>query len=475
MSIESIYTYKECVLIFIIYIYQEKLLVSSTLLPAFQVIEKEVVAIVGLQSSAIARLVSHITNGLQIPMISYAASDPTLSSIQYPYFLRSSPSDSNQMAAISDIIAFYRWKEIIAVFEDNDYGRNGVTALGDELAKKMSRISYKLPLSPQYTLTEVSDILNKSKIYGPRVYVVHISPDPRLNFFKIAKKLGMMSANYVWLASDWLSSTLDSFNSDIDYLNVLQGVVTLRPHFRDTPKKTTFVSRWEKMQQKSLTNSRLTAYDLYAYDTMWLIAYSVDRFLKEHMDITFSSTHLGNFTAFDGGEVLAKLISTSNFIGLTGQILFDDDHNLMGIEYEIINVVQNGTYKVGYWTNEIGLISSNLQEQKLDYITWPGGMVARPRGWDLATTERPLRIGFPKRVSFNEYVSEKNNSQGAEGYCIDLFDEVLKKVPYDVPYRFVPFGDGLKNPSYDELVTMVANDVSNEYTLLSLIFNLFQE
>ncbi|KAH6776088.1 glutamate receptor 5 [Perilla frutescens var. hirtella] len=441
---------------------------------AFEVIEKEVVAIVGPQSSAIARIISHIANGLQIPVISYAATDPTLSSLQFPYFLRTTPADSSQMLVVADVIDLYGWKEIIAVFEDTGYGRHGITALGDELAQKMSKISYKLPISPQYNLSDISDILSMSKSLGPRVYIVHISPDPMLRFFKIAKKLDMISADYVWLATDWLTSTLDSLPSDREALNLIQGVVTLRPRVPNSPKKKAFMSRWRNRQQKGLTYSRLTAYGLYAYDTVWLVAYSIDKLLKEHGSIIFSSSkkfQLENFKVFDGGEILLNLLSTSNFSGLTGQVRFDDWRSLEGTDYEIINVVENGTYKVGYWSNHTGLSvqspeslnrdrdDSSLQDQKLSHITWPGGIVQRPRGWVVATAERPLRIGFPKRVSFSDFVNEHNHSHSAQGYCIDLFLEVLKLVPYDVPYRFVPFGNGLQNPSYDELIRMVSEDV----------------
>lgn len=378
------------------------------------------------------------------------------------------------MAAIADMIDLHGWKEVIVIFEGNDYGRNGVTALGDELAKKMSKISYKLPLSPQYNLSEISDILSMSKSLGPRVYVVHISPDPKLRFFKIAKKLDMISPHYVWFATDWLTSSLDSLPSNRDSLNLIQGVVTLRPHIPNTPKKKAFMSRWRNMQHKGLTYSRLTAYGLYAYDTIWLLAHAIDTLLKEHGGITFSSSErlqIDNLKVFDGGEVLLKLLSTSNFSGLTGQVQFDDWRNLVGTDYEIINVVKNGTYKVGYWSNHTGLsvqspaslnrnrVGSSLQDQKLGPITWPGGLVQRPRGWVVATTERPLRIGYPKRISFSDFVTEHNHSHSAQGYCIDLFLEVLRLVPYEVPHRFVSFGNGLKNPSYDELVRMVADDV----------------
>lgn len=374
------------------------------------------------------------------------------------------------MLAIANVVDFYGWKQIIAVFEDSYYGRNGVAALDDILATKMSSISHKLPLSPYYNLSEISDALIMSKSLGPRVYVVHISPDPLLRFFKIVKNLDMMSEDYVWLATDWLTSTLDSLPSDKDSLNLIQGVVTLRPRLA---KKKAFLSRWRQVEKKGLTHSRLTAYGMYAYDTVWLVAFAVDKLLKEHGGITFSSSerlHLENLKVFDGGEALLKLLSTSNFTGLLGQIRFDDYRNIVGTEYEIVNVVGNGSFRVGYWSNHTGLSVQSPEfvkgsDQSLGRVTWPGGVVQSPRGWVVATAERPLRVGFPKRISFSDFVTEHDNdSHSAQGYCIDLFLEVLKLVPYDVPHRFVSFGNGLKNPSYDELVRLVADDVRTTFS-----------
>ncbi|XP_011079011.1 glutamate receptor 3.7 isoform X1 [Sesamum indicum] len=437
---------------------------------ALQMIEKEVVAIVGPQSSAIASIISHVANGLHIPVISYAATSPTLSSLQFPYFLRTTATDSNQMAAVADIIDLYDWKEIIAVFMDNDYGRNGVTALGHELDRKRATISYRLPLCPEYNISKISDVLNKSKALGPRVYVVHLEPDPSLKFFRIVKELDMITSNYIWLTTDWLSSTLDSLPGDRDSLEILQGVVTLRPYIPNNPKKKAFTARWRNMQLKA----KFTTYGLYAYDTMWLVAFSIDRFLKENGGLTFSLNNklqFGNLKVFDGGELLLKFITSSNFTGLTGKVQFDADRNRRGIDYEIINVVKGTAYKVGYWSNVTGLSVQSPEShkgnkgcyspeaQKLSNITWPGGDVEKPRGWVIATMEKPLIIGFPKSVGFSEFVSDLNYNHSAQGYCIDLFDEVRKLVPYEVPFRFEPFGDGLKNPNYDELVRLVADGV----------------
>lgn len=441
---------------------------------ALQVLEKEIVAIIGPQSSVLAHVISQIANVLQIPQVSYGATDPTLSTLQLPFFLRTTLSDSYQMAAMANLIDYHGWKEVIAIFLDDDYGRNGISSLGDELQKKMCRISHQFALPSLLNLTKITEMLNSSKLIGPRVYVVHVGPDPQLRIFTIAHKLGMFTSNYVWFATDWFAATIDSFSpTNRASLDILNGVVGLRPH---TPKSKGRKDLWARLRKIQ------NVYGLYAYDSVWVVARAVDKFLKENGSITFSSTgkvfgsngsgiQLGKLKVFDRGSDLLRVIMQTNFTGLSGRIQFGEDRNIINGSYDVININQKQIHTVGYWSNYSGFSVSppetlTLKQedfhsyQKLGTVVWPGGKSAIPRGWVIADAGKPLRIGFPKRASFVEFVTQLNTSDIARGYVIDIFKEALKFIPYEVPYKFVPFGDGRVNPSYDDLVQSVANNVS---------------
>ncbi|XP_050206201.1 glutamate receptor 3.7 isoform X2 [Mercurialis annua] len=448
---------------------------------AFQVLGKEVVTVIGPQSSGIAHMISQIANGLQVPLVSYAATDPTLSALQFPFFVRTTQSDSYQMAAMAELIAFYGWKEIIAIYVDDDPGRNGVAALEDELEKNLSKM-YKMKLSVSFDEDEIMNLLRKSKLLGPRVYVVHVNPDPHLRIFKAAKKLQMMTYNYVWFATDWLSATIDSFSRENrTSLNMLDGVVGLRQHIPESSQKRAFLSRWKEMQQNGSVGYELNNYGLQAYDTVWAVAYAIDRFIDEFNNITFSSNHellemknselqLGQLKVFNGGTDLLNKILQTNFTGLSGHIQINQDRNIDSGGFDVINIARTSIHTVGYWFNSLGFsllppeslqgeqLNHSYVDQKLQNITWPGGKMEKPRGWVIADDERPLRIGVPYRASFVEFVTKVNESH-IEGYSIDVFLEARKLIPYEVPYKFELFGDGRSNPSYNELTRMVAKDV----------------
>jgi ionotropic glutamate receptor len=69
--------------------------------------ENDTVAIVGPQQSVLAHVVSHIANELHVPLLSFAATDPALSSLQFPYFVRTTQSDLFQMSAVAEIVGYY--------------------------------------------------------------------------------------------------------------------------------------------------------------------------------------------------------------------------------------------------------------------------------------------------------------------------------------------------------------------------------
>ncbi|XP_077246921.1 glutamate receptor 3.3 isoform X2 [Tasmannia lanceolata] len=448
--------------------------------------ETNIVAIIGPQSSVTAHVISHVANELQVPLLSFAATDPTLSSLQYPFFVRTTQSDLFQMTAIAEVVDYYRWKQVIAVFIDDDYGRNGVAALGDKLEERRCKITYKaaLPPGPELTRSSIIDILLKVELMEPRVIVLNVNPDSGLTVLSVAHYLGMMGNGYVWIATDWLSSVLNSWETlPPEATDSMQGVLTLRLHTENSGRKKAFVSRWNKLISKEGTdNLGLNAYGLYAYDTVWTIAHAVNNFFNEGGTISFSNDsrfsdveggtlHLEAMSIFDEGKHFLKNILQTDIMGVSGRIKFDADGFLIHPAYDIISVIGNGYRNIGYWSNYSGLSvvspetlytmppNRSSENQHLLSVIWPGDTVTLPRGWVFPNNGRQLNIGIPNRASYREFVSQVAGTDMVKGFCIDVFLAAVNLLPYAVPYRFIPFGDGLKNPNYKELVNLVTTGV----------------
>ncbi|XP_078167552.1 glutamate receptor 3.5-like [Carex rostrata] len=463
---------------------------------ALQVLEKNVVAIIGPQSLGGSHIISNVANSLQVPLVSFSATDPTLSSLEFPYFLRATQSDQFQMRAIADIVDYFQWREVTAIYVDDDYGRNGIAALGDELALRRAKISYKAGFEQAMDQTDITDLLLRVNLMESRVYVLHVNPDSGMTVFSIAQKLGMTGPGYVWIVTDWLAAVLDtngfglgygheSVDADPKVLNLIQGSIVLRGHTPDSDLKMKFASRWRNKTGNTATGSNLNAYSLYAYDSMWLVAHAIDQYIKTNgnrinfstdprlRNVNGSALNLAILKIFDGGKGLLQNMLSTNFTGVTGQLQFGPNRDLIHPAYDIINVVSTGARLIGYWSNYSGLsvVSPEIlyqkpqnlssQSRKLYEVMWPGGIKQQPRGWVFPNNGQPLRIGVPNKVSFKQFVSRGSNSgssSNASGFCIDVFNAAIKLLPYPVPCSFILIGNGTVNPNYDSVVNMVAQN-----------------
>ncbi|KAF4380244.1 hypothetical protein CsatB_002426 [Cannabis sativa] len=454
---------------------------------ALKFMEQDTVAIIGPQGAEIAHVISHIANELQTPLLSFSVADPTLSPLQFPFFVRATQNDLFQMAAIADMVEFYEWREVIAIYVDDEHGRNGITALGDQLAEKRCKISYKAPLKNFPTKDDITDLLVKVALTESRIIVLHVYSSYGLKVFETAKALGMMGTGYVWIATTWLANILES-NPTLGLTerqrNSMDGALALRIHTPDSKQKKNFYSRWSELTSKIPPENRveLNTYGLYAYDSVWLLARGLDSFFKQGGKISFSNDsrlqklesgelNLDSMSIFDEGDKLLENILKVNMTGLTGPYAFDSKRNLINPAYDILNVVGTGTRKIGYWTNYSGLSvvspeitylkppNRSIANQNLHDAIWPGQTSQRPRGWVFPNNGRHLRIGVPNRVSYREFESPIKGTDMFTGYCIDVFTAALNLLPYAVPYKLQPFGDGVTNPNPTELVRMITAGV----------------
>ncbi|KAK9670496.1 hypothetical protein RND81_13G205200 [Saponaria officinalis] len=445
---------------------------------AMTFMEKNVVAIIGPQSSTIAHVVSYLAMGLQVPLLSFAATDPTLTSLEYPFFVRTTQNDLFQMAAIADIVNYFGWRKVTAIYNDDDFGRNGISALEDKLAEHQCTISYKAPMNPEPSSEDIKQVLFQVALQESRIIVLHTYTNHGLNVLEVARSLHMLDSGYVWIATDWLTSVIDTDSPlSSTSLSDVQGLLTLRYHAPQSKRKAEFMSRWDDLIRKVDGNGLfgLNTYGLYAYDTVWILAHALDEYFSQGGNVSFSvsamlsqlkdtNLHLDAMKVFDGGERLLSNVRRVKISGLTGDIQYDSDRNLINPAYDIVNVVGTGHITVGYWTNVSGLSLQPPPNQassrnKLFSVIWPGQTTDTPRGWVFPNNGKRLKIGVPNRVDYKEIVSYSASTNSFTGYCIDVFTSAVNLLPYALPYKLVPFGNGIDNPNVNELLDMMSAGV----------------
>ncbi|KAK3155837.1 hypothetical protein QOZ80_2AG0099330 [Eleusine coracana subsp. coracana] len=450
---------------------------------ALQFMETDVIAIIGPQCSTIAHIISFVANELRVPLMSFA-SDATLSSIQFPFFVRTVPSDLYQMEAVAAVVDYYQWKIVTAIYIDDDYGRNGIAALDDALTARRCKISYKIGFAANTRRSDLLNLLVTVSNMESRVIVLHTRAEQGFQLFSLANRLNMMGNGYVWIATDWLSSYLDA-NSSVpaEILYGMQGVLTLRAHIPKSMMKSNLVSKWGSLSKKyNHSDLHINAYGFYVYDSVWTVARALDAFFDDGGSISFSNDsrlhdetggtlHLEAMSIFNMGNKMLDKIKHVNFTGASGQVKFDPEGELIHPAYDIINVIGNGVRTIGFWSNYTRLLSTvhpedlyskppntSLANQSLYDVIWPGQTAQKPRGWAFPFNAKELKIGVPNRFSFKEFVTKDNVTGSMKGYCVDVFTQALALLPYPVTYKFVPFGSGTENPHYDNLVQMVEDN-----------------
>eukprot|EP00250_Pteridium_aquilinum_P021124 c25034_g1_i2 orf=601-3321(-) len=454
---------------------------------SMELFKQEVVAVVGPQSTVVSHFVAHMGGATQVPLVSFAATDPTLSELQYPYFFRIAHTDAVQMQAIASLIGHYGWREVVALYTDDDFGTNGAAALSDALVPVGARLVQKAALVPGSNTTTIGSILTELAAMQTRIFVVHMPQSLALMLFSEAKHLGMMSTGYVWIVSDSMTGTLGSTELDATALDTLQGVVGLRGYYsQDSSQLQSFLSEWSNFSTGGNDSVYLNLYGLFAYDAVWMIAHALDSYLKEGLNFTFKgpiispndtggASELAQLSVLQDGPLLRTHILQTKFDGTSGFIQVDSKGDLVRSAFEIINIVGERLHVVGYWTNETQLSVSPPTDASLDplgsikseaaslQILWPGNSSETPRGWVLPKNGRPLKIAVPKKAGFKQFVSwpagsNSSNATSFHGFCIDVFQSALRYLPYGVPYTFVLYGAD-STPVYDDMIDQLANKV----------------
>uniref|UniRef100_J3MXP2 Glutamate receptor n=1 Tax=Oryza brachyantha TaxID=4533 RepID=J3MXP2_ORYBR len=432
-------------------------------------------AIVGPQKSSEAKFVSDLGNKSQVPVISFTATDPNLSSINVPYFVRATLSDVAQVNSIAALIKAYGWREVVPIYEDTDYGRGIIPYLADALQEFGAFIPYRSAISASATTDQLEKELYKLMTMQTRVYIVHMSSNIASVLFKKAKDLGMMSKGYAWILTDGISNIVDSLSPLI--LEEMNGAIGVRFCVPTSKELHEFTTRWNKRFKQEYPNdppSQLTIFGLWGYDTIWALAQAAEKvrmaeaIFKKQKD-TKNSTSLGTLGISTIGPKLLDSILHSRFRGLSGD--FDlSKRQLEFSTFQIINVVGSRPKEIGLWTAKGGIFrqtnensskTTNINSMPdLYQVMWPGEVYTVPKGWQIPTTGKKLRVGV-RTSGYPELMKvERNpatNEITASGYAIDVFEEALRRLSYAIPYEYVAFddGQGVNSGSYNDFVYQV--------------------
>ncbi|KAG6585769.1 Glutamate receptor 2.7, partial [Cucurbita argyrosperma subsp. sororia] len=418
----------------------------------------KVEAILGPTTSMQTNFVIKLAHKAHVPILTFTASSPALASHRSPYFFRLTHTDSAQVAAISDLLKYYNWRQLVLIYQDDEFGDGMSPYLIHALQGVNARVPYQSIIDPTATGDQIGEELYKLMTMPSRVFLVHMLPSLAIRLFAKANKIGMMREGYVWILTDATANLLDSMSSPV--LNSMEGALGVKTYVPKSMELDRFKIKWKRefiMENSVLNDPHLDIFGLWAYDAARALAIAVEKtgaknFTFENPNGSENLTDLQTLGVSQNGEKIVEALSKTKFMGLTGNYEIVNGQ-LQSAEFEIVNVKSNGGNRVGFWNPEKGLLSKNMT------VIWPGNTAAAPKGWEFPTAGKRLRIGVPVKEGYSEFV--RVNGKKVEGYCRDVFDAVIEALPYALPFDYIPFAlpNGSRAGSYDDLIMQVNTGV----------------
>ncbi|KAK3437305.1 hypothetical protein EUGRSUZ_C01874 [Eucalyptus grandis] len=381
---------------------------------------KQVHAIIGPQSSVQADFIIDLGNKSHVPIISFSATSPSLSSIRRPYFIRAAQNDSSQVNAISAVVQAFGWREAVLIYVDNEFGEGIIPSLMDALEEVDTRVPYKSLIPPSATDDQIGQELYKLMTMQTRVFIVHMLPTLGSRLFAKAKEAGMMGRGYVWILTNGITDLLSSVDSSVVAIS-MQGVLGIKTYVPDTRNLDNFMVQWKK------------------------------KFQQENPSVLSPPLNIFGYYAYDAARALAMAVEEMGTVNFTFQIL---NASTDATDLDTIGVSQNDLNP--FDTNKYSTSKSNLGT-----IIWPGDSTSVPKGWEFPTTGKSLKILVPVKDGFNQFVTvtydPTTNTSQVTGYCIDIFRAVIEKLPYALTYELIPFAlpNGSSAGSYNDMIDQV--------------------
>ncbi|CAH1424969.1 unnamed protein product [Lactuca virosa] len=407
----------------------------------------KVQAIIGPETHLPSKLLSLSAEKAAVPIFSFASP----SSREYPYLFQIKQDESTMAKSIVALVTSFNWRNVIFIHADTDEGREILPCLAESLQDKNIRISYRSAISASATYDSITQELRKIMTFHTTVIILHVSPSLASTLILNAKRLGMVSEGYAWILTEKTVDLLRSTNFTV--IESSQGALGFRSYVPPSDRLHSLTTKMHNFFYRNNFTSitkEVPVPALWAYDTIWALAESVEKVGVPH-------------NAF----MLLHEVLKIRFKGISGDFQLSEG-KVLSNGYEIMNAVDmNGERRVGYWTHSQGIRRAYPQINSAhlyptlgsESVIWPGGSTTAPKGWVLrATPSKRLKFGVQNINNFKYFMDvdhdvEKNVTT-ATGFSADVFYTCIHALPYEVPYTFILF----ENVSIDDLVQKVYDE-----------------
>jgi hypothetical protein len=169
--------------------------------------EHDIVGIVGPTSSTNTRFLGPFAAHIELPLISYAATNAELDDIfTYETFYRTIPSDALLAEAIVQLFKYFSWATCTMILGNDDYGYGGLKILSEVYYSELS-IEKRLIFDPRFDKfhANLKQTLEKSR---SRIVLVWANQSSTTRIVQHALDAKLLAGSYVWLMTNKVNSKI---------------------------------------------------------------------------------------------------------------------------------------------------------------------------------------------------------------------------------------------------------------------------
>ena len=323
-----------------------------------------IMALIGPFESRTALSINGFLQMLDVPAISGTTTSPELSSNTYNHLYRTAPVDTFLAKAMADIIEHFNWTYVAAVGLDDSYGRNGVWSVIKEAATRNSSFCVAMtdfiPLEDQLTSIQniVSSLRRQENI---RVIILWTYGSHQRNFFREVNRQNLTRRVWIFGGVSITSKTFvysDTFTlnesiglqphrfSDAGFREYIPEFLTNATNRKNVPEWwtkaiaharscSTFKQRNTHQNEvcvQGVVQDITGSYIPYVIDAVYSVAYAIQIGLAQ-AGTSMNDDYCHKFDRLD----MRRLLSRINFIGLSGNVTFDEVGDRGTAAYDIVS------------------------------------------------------------------------------------------------------------------------------------------
>ena len=399
---------------------------------------KNVIGIVGPEIADDTHDVSRFAQRIGIPMVSYSATNPTLSDRRmYPNFYRTVPSDYSTALAIARLFQRYHWTSCILIYQNDASGWAGVGAISEVFEANGLNIK-ELIMFNVATMAVRGNLSRRLLNSVTRMIILWADSKCTSMVLERAATDDVLGPRFLWILRTSIS--LHSFTESFSQALVgMLSVEAVPGNVVDAPFNASLLTSayaiWEHDEPQSFPGeSHVDADALFAFDATWLLIQSLRELCSQMPD--GSPRQRVNSTS------LLEQIGKTKFLGVSGPVEYQRhaSDRIGGIHYVVRNVQTSPQGLNFVATLKYSEPGQWQPFQSIHDVLWPGKSSKVPNDRPRIASVK-LRIGVYQAVPFitKEYRLDKHaqNKSTITGYIPDLLDLLQQRMNFVPELIFV--------------------------------------